>query len=153
MWLATTDTTFNYWVEEGITEGEHYDGTCGNGDQFFWADNRPNGGGYHEHYPGGSVGLNTTYTYKIMFDGNTTYEVDRNGSNIGYSNGSICCGTYVQAGAEATTDSATVSGEASGLQKKLNNTWSYNWTGANVYNPEGFFTMSGNPVSDEFYAH
>jgi len=157
MWLGTTDSTFNYWIEQGITKGYHQGGTCGNGAQFFWADNRPNGGGYNEHYPGGSVGFNTTYTYKIMFDNGTTYEVDRNGTNIGYSNGSICCGGQLEAGAEANTNNDTVavsvSGEASSLQKEVSNTWSYNWTGASVYNPEGYFSMSGYPDHDEFYSH
>ena len=152
-WEGTDSAGFAYWIENGIHVGLHYNGTCGNGDQFYWADNRPNGGGYNEHYPGGAVGFNTNYTFKIFFDGGTTWEVDRNGSNIGYSNSNPCCSTAIEAGAESHQDTVTESGEASGLQKYINGTWSYNWTNATVYNPTNFFTMSGHPASDEFYAH
>lgn len=151
-WEGTDSAGFTYWIEEGIHVGVHYNGTCGSGDQFYWADNRPSGG-YNEHYPGGSVGFNTDYAFKILYDGSSQWEIDRNGSNIGYSTSNPCCSTAMQAGAESHQDTVTESGEAHGLQKYVSGSWSYNWTNAGVYNPEGFFSMSGNPVSDEFYAH
>jgi hypothetical protein len=152
-WEDTDSSGFAYWIEQGIHVGVHYNGTCGNGDQFYWADKRPNGGGYNEHYPGGSVGFNVNYAFKILYDGSSQWEVDRNGSVIGYSTSNPCCSIAMAAGAESHQDTVIVSGEAHGLQKYINGSWSYAWTKATVYNPEGFFTMSGDPTSDEYYAH
>jgi hypothetical protein len=142
------------WVETGINAGRHADGTCGSGDQFFWAEFSTNQSPlFVEHFPGGSVGLNTNYTYKIMFDSGTTYEVDRNGNTIGWANYQQCCGNGARAGAESDVEPFTDSGEASGLQKQISGSWSYGWTGATAENTGGAFTMSGTPSSDESWSH
>jgi hypothetical protein len=155
LWEGTDSAGFTYWVESGAEHGEHNDLSCGSGLQWFWADNRPTYG-YNEHYTG-TFTLNTKYTVKIAFDGCSygvcTWEIDRNGSNVGFSNSNPCCSTAMQAGAETTTNSVYDYGEATGLQKRINGTWSYNWPGAAVYNPESFFSMTGTPSSDEFYYH
>jgi hypothetical protein len=46
MWLGTSDTA--YWVEAGIASDASF--RVSDATAFFWADNRPNGGGYHNHY-------------------------------------------------------------------------------------------------------
>lgn len=153
-WLLTGSG----FIENGILAGEHVDKTCGSGDQFFWGEfssNLPNL--YAQHFPGGSVGLNTNYTYKILFLSGLSWEVDRNGSVLGYANSSSCCGGTMDAGSESNINSFTSSGEASGLQKQVYpSTWSYGWTGATaVVKPSGsgVFTMSGTPSSDESWSH
>jgi hypothetical protein len=151
-WEGTDNSGPIYWIENGIHVGVHNNGTCGNGVQFYWADNRP-GLGYNEHYPGGAVGFGVNYSFKIVFDGGTTWEVDRNGTNIGFSNSNPCCSTAIAAGVESHQDTVTVNGEASGLQKQIGTSWSYHWVGATVFNPQGYFTMTGNPQDDELYAH
>src|SRR5436305_1038715 len=44
MWL----TTLTYWVEAGVKSDTRFNPP--DSSVFFWADNRPNGGGYAEHY-------------------------------------------------------------------------------------------------------
>lgn len=46
MWLQSSDTS--YWVEAGIRSCSCFNVV--DGSMFFWADSRPNGGGYHEHF-------------------------------------------------------------------------------------------------------
>ncbi|MGZ5232116.1 MAG: hypothetical protein ACXWC3_19015 [Burkholderiales bacterium] len=150
-WEGTDNADFSYWIEDGLHVGVHYDGTCGNGVQFYWADNRP-GGGYHEHYPGGSVGFGTNYAFKIFFDGGSTWEVDRNGNVLGYSTSNPCCSTAIQAGGESHTDDLAETGEASGLQKFIGSSWSYNWPDAYAVHEYNFFYTFGTPASDETYS-
>jgi len=150
MWL----TTGSGFVEDGIIAGEHADKSCGSGDQFFWGEFSTNLSGlFAQHFPGGSVGFNTNYTFKILFLQSTWYEVDRNGSAIGYATSSSCCGSEPEAGAESSSGSFNDGGEASGLQKQISGSWSYGWTGAVVNNQGGAFTMSGTPSSDESWSH
>ena len=152
LWLYTGSG----FVENGIIAGMHANGACGSGDQFFWGEfssNNPNI--YDQHFPGGSVGLNTIYSQKIVFLQSLSFEVDRNGSTIGFANYSSCCGTHMNAGGESSIGTFSDSGEASGLQKQVQSTgaWSYGWTGAVVVNQGGAFTMSGTPASDESWSH
>jgi hypothetical protein len=150
MWL----TTGSGFIEDGIIAGVHANGTCGNGDQFFWGEFSTNLSGlYAQHFPGGSVGLNTSYSYKILFLQSLSWEVDRNGNVLGYANSSSCCSNEPEAGGESSIGTFGDSGEASGLQKQINNTWSYGWTGAVARNTGGAFTMSGTPSSDESWSH
>jgi hypothetical protein len=55
----------NYWTEVGITVGIHNDG--GNNVQplYYWADQRPAGGGYHDHFFQGPIPLGTYITASI----------------------------------------------------------------------------------------
>lgn len=149
MWL----TTASGFIETGIIAGEHANGTCGSGDQFFWGEFAPGAGVFAQHFPGGSVGLNTNYTHKILFDQSTTYEVDRNGNTLGWANNSTCCGSEPEAGGESNIGTFSNSGEASGLQKQISGSWSYGWTGAVAVNTGGAFSMSGTPSSDESWSH
>jgi hypothetical protein len=155
LWLYTA-TGF---IETGAIAGMHANGTCGSGDQWFWGEfssNMPPNVGdgiYDQHFPGGSVGLNTGYAQRIQFVQGTTYQVLRNGNSIGYANYSTCCGTATDAGGEGAYGTFSDSGEASGLQKQISGSWSYGWTNAVAQNPQGAFSMSGTPSSDESWSH
>jgi hypothetical protein len=152
-WVSTDDTQDTYWVEEGMKKGIHYDGTCGNGIQNFWADNRPNYS-YNEHYPGGSISFGTTYAMRIEYTGNNNWDIKRNGNYIGTSNNNPCCGGALSTGAESLTDQITINGVADGLQKHLGTTWSYGWNNAHLVNTNNFFTVySQDPHSYVYFDH
>lgn len=152
LWVGTDNSGGAYWVEDGVHYGVHYTTqSCGNGDQFYWGENKPTFG-FSDHYPGGSVGFNVNYAMKIVFTVGTTWNVYRAGTLIGQSASNPCCSDDLAAGGETTLAGASDHGEASGLQKVIGTTWSYGWGGATTYNPQGLFTMSGTPSSDELWA-
>jgi hypothetical protein len=67
MWVVRNGN----WVETGLTEGT----PIGAAHRFFWADQRPSGGGYHEHFSSGGFSLNTYYEAHIHWTGNGTWNV------------------------------------------------------------------------------
>lgn len=156
-WEGTNnDQYFNTWVEEGLHIGIHYNGTCGaTGVQFYWAHKRPDGT-YVEIYPTGATPvLGTSYTFKIRYTGNDEWGVYRDGNVIDHALNDPCCSYGSQAGAEARNGDSLLAetGQASGLQKEVNGSWSYGWELASVFNPEHYFSMSGDPTINEYYSH
>jgi hypothetical protein len=101
----------SYWVEAGMTAGTVVDGGVDyTGFQQFWADNRPNGGGYSEHAgPAGFINKYFPVSFTWMGDGD--WDVSVNGIYAGTStaNGGDSWGG--EAGAEVTTRDATVAAE------------------------------------------
>jgi len=81
--------------------------TGGNGATryWFWADNRPNGGGYHAHYPGGALSLNATYFVGVTWAGNNTWDVQGPNWNATSVNNPFS-GRAMEAGAEITNNTA-----------------------------------------------
>jgi hypothetical protein len=69
LWVGTAyDANDTHWVEEGVNHGEHNNGVCGSGYEWFWASSLA--GAYAEHYPSGfPVSLGTTYVTKIQYQG------------------------------------------------------------------------------------
>jgi hypothetical protein len=70
------DGNGTYWVEDGVTSGvDHY----GNyhDKSWFWADSRPNGGDYNEHYNSGwkQAVAGTSYLEEILYVGNDDWKV------------------------------------------------------------------------------
>jgi len=155
-WEGTDDNTaFNTWVEEGIFVGYKYNGTCTNTQlQYYWAHMRPDGT-YAEIDLTGTVDTSIRHSFKIEYAGNDQWAVFRDGNFIAYANNDPCCSYGMQAGAESHNGDSQLAenGEANGLQKEINASWSYGWTAAAPYSPEGFFTMGGLPHSDETYHH
>lgn len=101
MWV--TDGT--YWTEAGATIGVHNGGGYNTALTYYWADNRPGTGGYHEHYFAGPVGFNSPVLIKILesTNGSGTWNVTV-GANSGTSTSNILGPTtYADAGIEATT--------------------------------------------------
>ena len=72
MWNSSGDGSF--WVEVGITSGAAADGTT-KYRNWFWADSRPFGGGYHAHYPSTPAAANGPYPTEINWLGNNSYAV------------------------------------------------------------------------------
>ncbi len=60
-----------YWVEAGLTEGAPIGAAHG----IFWAEKRPNGGGYHEHYSSSRFALNASYKARIRWAGGRRWNV------------------------------------------------------------------------------
>ena len=118
LWL-NTDASVPYWIEIGNSYGwndnQNYFGSSSF--IFYWADNRPNGGGYHIHWITGGLATvwGTAYQYGIIpiFAGSSEYEVYINNSsgtgNSLYTGFSIDDPTSVQSantGLESTSCSS-----------------------------------------------
>jgi len=71
VWNGSTDGL--YFTEGGVFSG------AANGNYYskswFWADQRPNGGGYHEHPGGGTPNTGTRYPVEIVWAGNNTWNI------------------------------------------------------------------------------
>jgi hypothetical protein len=78
--LWVTPDLWTDWVEEG----QVYADDCYSDVAWFWADQRPNGGGYHEHWVSQSY-LSTSYDAKIWYAGSSRYYLYRDGTQIGTS--------------------------------------------------------------------
>jgi hypothetical protein len=115
-WMDTNDNVPSdfTWVEEGMKAGIGVDGN-NHGFTWFWADQRPGSGGYHEHYgPGASTGTITNVSFYWLGNGN--WNVERGGSVIGEStaNGDWAGGGYT--GVETTINIATAVGYSQNWQ-------------------------------------
>jgi hypothetical protein len=102
----------SYWVEAGMTAGTVVDG----GQTYigflqFWADSRPNGGGYNEHLGPNTGFLNRYFPVNFAWAGNGNWKVSIDGVLAGTStaNGGNSYGG--EAGAEVTTKDATIAAE------------------------------------------
>jgi len=135
MWQPTSQNlSGSYWVEEGMTAGTVVDGGTGHtGFEWFWADNRPNGLGYAEHYLGGASTGNYT-NVSFYWQGNANWGVYRGGSQVGTSVGTGANGWGGNAGMESTTSAATVQGNLHNYQYEDNhNVW--HWVGLDITQP------------------
>jgi hypothetical protein len=116
--FAASDSWVNngaYWVEAMINYG-----TCGGARAyvfFCWADQRPNGGGYHEH-AGPAASLNTSYDDKITYAGSGNWAVDVGGFT-GTSTNSFTSSTYLQTGTEVYVNGVTTNAKVCSQQSQL----------------------------------
>jgi hypothetical protein len=115
LWEGTNNSTnLSYWVETGLSYGE-INGTPRGGPFWFWADNRPNGGGYNEHYVG-SRSLNTTYLAQIGYEGNNKWFVySDTGGTVGTSTSNPPYSRSMETGQEFTSNSYNISGFSNDL--------------------------------------
>jgi hypothetical protein len=129
LWYKMDTRSGNYWIEAGFISGDAGGGCQPDAD--FWADNRPNGGGFNIHYPGNGWSLNTWYTDQIQWAGQAcTWNIFLGGLNIGTST-SFCAppgsGRILIAGLEATSlPSGGIYGggfSSSWGEQDDNNTW------------------------------
>jgi hypothetical protein len=120
-------------VEVGVVDG--WDGTRRSHQAVFWADDRPNGGGFHEHYPAVSWRRGAYYQVKVVWAGNYSWNVYFGGVWLGRSTGQYYRGTgrCLRAGVwgPATYDGIS---EAAGhmygwARKARNNVWYQDWDG------------------------
>lgn len=72
MWDASTNAT--YWTEVGIKSGIGYYGNYYT-KEWFWADSRPNGGGYNEHEIGSTAPGSTYLPVETTYVGNNTWYI------------------------------------------------------------------------------
>lgn len=136
MWVGTNaDGTGTYWVEDGISRG--WPQSASAGIYWFWADNRPCCG-YFEHDFLVAIRTSTTYTAKINFIGNDSWNVYRDGNLLspGTSVSNPAPSNFLQSGLEATNTNAHVNGTGTSLQKRSagGTSWSYGWSGAVQFN-------------------
>jgi len=114
IWEGTDDNSAgDYWVETGMTEGTPW----GSGRVFFWADLRPNGGGYNEHEVSGlSAQINTNYLLNIGYGGEDEWLVSIDDALVGTSTANPPYSQYVSGGSEFTNDSVRAAASFSSLE-------------------------------------
>jgi hypothetical protein len=130
MWDASKDAA--YWTEVGVSSGPiagtYYD------KQWFWADNRPNGGGYHEHAAGQTAALNQAYTMELAWLGNNEWGVWGGNSfnRLGTSTGQpVTSSGLMEAGTEYTAPSGSGMRNVGGINSlEYRNTSNNTWYGA-----------------------
>jgi hypothetical protein len=111
-WVVDS-TSVNYWIEAGIIHGTYCCNNYAASPSFFWADSRPNGGGFHSHQ-GGGASLNTYYDDFIYYQGGGNWYVDVGGFT-GNSLSNITTAKFIETGTEVTVQSATVCSSQSHL--------------------------------------
>lgn len=99
-----------FWTEAGM----NYGANASPRRRFFWADKRPNGGGYHEHYARYGPALSTAYGAKIDHSGYQRWYVSVGGFS-GISGHQPGPSSLLQAGLETTTGAADERGKQTGL--------------------------------------
>ena len=133
MWYATDMN--QHWVEVGFTDGSSYGGAC-ESDQAFWADSRPGGGGYHEHYYSITVDWNNWEALQITADGSCQWDVQAGGWDLGISTWN-CPGSArgLTAGIEITSQSSgSVKGFLVGWwEQNGSGQWNPNWDGQSMF--------------------
>lgn len=100
-----------YWIEAGDTTGPP---TAGSSLLYFWASNRPNGGGYNEHYNGAGPGLNNYFGANIQWSSGTLWNISV-GSLSGGTDPEYAPAGDIETGLETNTDHAHNYGSSSGM--------------------------------------
>jgi hypothetical protein len=96
-----------YWTEVGVISGVGYNGTYYS-KHWYWADSRPDGGGYNEHEVDGTANTETSYPIEIQWEGNDTWYAygGNTYAQIGTSTGNpLTDSGYMNAGTEYTANS------------------------------------------------
>ena len=129
LWQGTNnDTGLNYRVEEGYTYGWQGQNIL----TFYWADNRPNGGGYHEH-PITDITPSQYSTYNMeIFWYHTNWLVTINSVDEGNSTNNPAYGKALETGTESTSSQSVLnSAESNNLAyDKSGSGWISGWGGA-----------------------
>lgn len=100
--------SLDYCVEVGVIDGlDYYCNTHNQG--WFWADSRPNGGGFAQHFPGSQVTLGTSLPVQIQRNGSSSWNVYGGDSfhQIGTSSRSPNTMYYQAGGSEHTLNSGS----------------------------------------------
>jgi len=130
IWQDTDNASnFQYWVEGGAIYG--YDVATRH---WFWADNRPNGGGFNIHFPALSFSLNTSYGIGFTYIGNNEWDVTVGSQHVGYSTANPPSGLALEAGTEMTTTDVRSVGKISNLSwTNTSGVVTNGWSGAGVH--------------------
>ncbi|MFE0463831.1 hypothetical protein ACFW1A_31710 [Kitasatospora sp. NPDC058965] len=138
MWMTTNNNydAYDFWVEEGMTAGTLYAAPgAPQGFVWYWADSRPNGGGYNEHYVRDASTGNYTNVSFYFVQGTGDWNVFLGGSQIGTSAGVGAYAGSAANGVEVTTRDTTIVGNSANWQYRQNNVW--NWAPAAWQNTSG----------------
>lgn len=133
LWQGTDNATgLSYWVELGGSFGWPNGATR----FWFWADNRPDGGGYHAHYPGGTLSLGVYYALEAFYDGGNIWSLIGPGWT-GTSTNNPPSGKSMEAGTEITNDVAHADGHINMLYR-LDTSYDTvtGWSGASIQAPD-----------------
>jgi hypothetical protein len=153
MWVGTNAAAAGtYWVEDGIARG--WPQSAGAGIFWFWADNRPCCG-YAEHDFLDIIRTSTTYTAKINYIGNNSWNVYRDGNLLspGTSVSNPAPSNFLESGLEVTNTNAHVNGTGASLQKRSagGTSWSYGWSAVPWYQSPAFSQWTQSPTSFKDY--
>jgi hypothetical protein len=148
--LSTANSNGTYWVEEGMA----YGAPQGSKRYFFWADSRPNGGGYHEHDLSIAANLNQTDDDYITWNG-SGWAVKRDGSTLGTSTANPGQAHYANAGEELTINSGASAGKSVFLyrQTSYNGSWTAGWGGGVSADGPPYGGWMSSPYSADFYSN
>jgi hypothetical protein len=128
-WLTTAENASgNYWVELGMAYGSPQGSTR----YFFWADQRPNGGGYHEHDLSIAANLHQNYVDEISYAGGNSWQVRRDGSLLGTSTRNPGPSYSANTGEELTAGTGAAAATMSALMRQTSSGggWYAYWPGA-----------------------
>lgn len=150
-WLLTDNSSSAYWVELGMAYGAPQGSTR----YFFWADSRPNGGGYHEHDLSISTTFNYTYDDYITWVGNNSWQVRRDGSTLGTSTANPGPAHYAEAGEELTANSGSAAAISEFLYKQTSSggVWTNNWGGSIIADDPPYGGWLSQNYSADFYSN
>lgn len=126
LWVGSDGTTdLAYWTELGYIKGFACDTTL----EFYWADNRPNGGGFNKHLiTSFTPVVGDTYGQMIDYVGSDTWNVVINETRVGQSTSNPGDSYSMQAGAETTTTANYLpDGDGNNLSHRVNGTWETYW--------------------------
>jgi hypothetical protein len=135
MWYGVNGNC-TYWVEVGVIDGRGYAGETNQ--SIFWADNRANGLGFHEHYPAVAWSLGVYYQARVAWAGNNSWNVFFGGVHVGtsthnyYGSSQRCLEAGIEASRVAASDHDA--GHMTSWQRKdTNNVWYHDWNGATTW--------------------
>lgn len=138
LWVGTGGYSFPppYWVEVGYTLGQIQNAPFSVNPRWYWADNRPNGGGYHEH---AVTNVGNVWDYQGLWVPVDSYSstsgqwiVEINGTYVGTSTNNPGASGSMQTGIESTNDQNVLDPTGSGVFQWLayggwTNTWAWSW--------------------------
>lgn len=129
LWEGTNNDPYgNTWVETGMKYGLHFDGTCTQL-SWFWANNSPQYG-YTEHHAFISSALNTPYQLKIVWAGNNSWNLVRDGYTFATASYNPGPSRQMTVGEEVASYFGHVDGTAGTLKwLGTGGTWHNGWNG------------------------
>jgi hypothetical protein len=149
MWYET-DPSADDWVEVGFLDGTtDSDLTCVS-DLSFWADNRPAGGGFNQHFFEYSWTIGDWYAMQIASDGSCAWSVELGGIDLGTSTANCpSANRLLIAGIEVTNqDTGSVRGFLEGWEEQNSSEiWHDGWDGVS---PPSNGPSSNNPPNIKF---
>ena len=140
MWyqLSPDDARGTYWIEVGFKDGITDTIFSCKTDTLFWADSRPNGGGYNEHYFNIGINWNNWEVLQITRTDTCTWDIQGAGFDIGTSTNNCPWddSRALSAGLETTSQGH---GSAKGFlvgwwERNNNNNWNQGWDGQHLWN-------------------